>query len=61
MDFKPLNDVERRQLIGSLRGNAEKNETIKMNPHDTSFLPSDKDEVTDAEVINAIRSVPCHY
>jgi hypothetical protein len=60
MDFRPLNDVERRQLIGSLRGNAESNRAILMDRRDTSFLGS-ADEVTDEEVINAIKSVPCHY
>jgi hypothetical protein len=60
MDFRPLNDVERRQLISSLRGNAENNRAILMDQRDTSFLGS-ADEVTDEEVINAIKSVPCHY
>jgi len=60
MDFRPLNDVERRQLIGSLRGNAESNRAILVDRRDTSFLGS-ADEVTDEEVINAIKSVPCHY
>jgi len=58
--FKPLNDVERKKLIASLRGNAEKGEAIVMNQRDTSFVGS-ADEVMDEEVINAIRSVPCHY
>lgn len=60
VEFKPLNDVERRKLIASLRGNAEKGEAIVMNQRDTSFVGS-IDEVPDAEVINAIKSVPCHY
>jgi hypothetical protein len=60
IQFKPLNDVERRQLIASLRGNAEKNRAIIMDHRDTSFVGS-ADEVTDEEMINAIRSVPCHY
>jgi hypothetical protein len=60
MDFRPLNDTERRQLISALRGNAENDRTILMSPRDTSFLGT-TDEVTDEEVISAIRSVPCHY
>ena len=60
MDFRPLNDTELRQLIGALRGNAENDRTILMNPRDTSFIGT-TDEVTDEEVISAIRSVPCHY
>lgn len=60
IQFKPLNDVERRQLIASLRGNAQENRAIIINKLDTSFVGS-ADEVTDEEVINAIKSVPCHY
>ncbi len=60
IDFKPLNDVERRKLIASLRGNAEKNQALIMDKRDTSFIGM-SDEVPDDEVINAIKSVPCHY
>lgn len=60
MDFRPLNDTERRQLINSLRGNAESNRAILLDRRDTSFLGS-AEEVPDEEVINAIKSVPCHY
>ena len=60
MDFRPLNDTERRQLIASLRGNAEQDRFILTDRRDTSFVGS-ADEVTDEEVISAIRSVPCHY
>jgi hypothetical protein len=60
MDFRPLNDTERRQLIGALRGNAESDRTILIDRHDTSFAGT-TDEVSDEEVISAIKSVPCHY
>lgn len=60
MDFRPLNDTERRSLIGALRGNAEKDLAILMDRRDTRFLGS-SEEIPDDEVINAIRSVPCHY
>ncbi len=60
IDFKPLNDVERRKLIASLRGNAEKNQALIMDKRDTGFIGM-SDEVPDDEVINAIKSVPCHY
>ena len=60
MDFRPLNDAERRQLVASLRGNAENDRAILMDRRDTSFLGS-SEEVPDEEVINAIKSVPCHY
>lgn len=60
MDFRPLNDTERRQLISALRGNAENNQAILMDRRDTSFLGS-TEEATDEEVINTIKSVPVHY
>ena len=60
MDFRPLNDTERRQLITALRGNAESDRAILTARRDTSFAGT-SDEITDEEVITAIRSVPCHY
>lgn len=60
MDFRPLNDTERRRLITALRGNADGNRVILMDRRDTSFLDT-AEEVPDEEVINAIKSVPCHY
>jgi len=60
MDFRPLNDTERRQLVNSLRGNAEGNRVLLMDRRDTSFAGT-AEEVPDEEVINAIKSVPCHY
>jgi hypothetical protein len=62
MDFRPLSEVERATLVKSLRGNAEENKPILMDRRNTSFLGSaDTEEVPDEEVINAIKSVPCHY
>jgi hypothetical protein len=60
MDFRPLNDTERRQLLTALRGNAESDRVLLMNRQDTSFAGM-ADEVPEEEVINAIKSVPCHY
>jgi hypothetical protein len=60
MDFRPLNDTERRQLIDALRGNAEQNRAILTDRRDTSFVGT-AEEISDEEVISAIRSVPCHY
>jgi hypothetical protein len=60
MDFRPLNDTERRQLISALRGNAENDRAILMDRRTTGFAGT-ADEVTDEEVISAIKSVPCHY
>jgi hypothetical protein len=60
MDFRPLTSTERQQLIGALRGNADSTTALLMDRRDTSFIGT-TDEVTDEEVINAIKSVPCHY
>ena len=60
MDFRPLNDSERRQLISALRDNAESGSVILMDREDTTFVGV-IDDVPDDEVISAIKSVPCHY
>ena len=60
MDFRPLNELERRQLTTALRGNAESNRVLLLDRKNTSFAGT-ADEVPDEEVIHAIRSVPCHY
>lgn len=60
MDFRALNDTERRQLVQALRSNADSNVAILTDRRDTSFAGT-TDEVTDEEVITAIKSVPCHY
>ncbi len=60
MDFRPMTDLERDRLLTALRGNAEHNRAILMDRRDTSFAGTTED-VTDDEVILAIKSVPCHY
>ena len=60
MDFRPLNELERKQLVNALRGNAEQGRVLLLDRRDTSFAGS-AEEVPDEEVISAIKSVPCHY
>jgi hypothetical protein len=60
MDFRPLNTLERTQLLTALRGNADEGRAILMDRRDTSFAGT-ADDITDEEVIQTIRSVPCHY
>jgi hypothetical protein len=60
MDFRPLNDTERQQLLTALRGNVENDLAILTDRRDTSFAGT-TGEIGDEEVISAIRSVPCHY
>jgi hypothetical protein len=59
MDFRPLNDSERRLLVAALRANAENDRAIFMD-HQTSFAGT-ADEVRDEEVLDAVKSLPCHY
>ena len=60
MDFRPLAEAERRDLVQALRGNADRGLNILMDRRTTRFAGT-AEEVPDEEVINAIRSVPCHY
>jgi hypothetical protein len=60
MDFRALDDTERKQLITALRGNVDSGRAILVDRRDTSFVGTAED-VTDEEVISAIKSVPCHY
>ena len=60
MDFRPLATEEREKLLGALRGNGSFETTLLMDSQ-TSFIGTTTDEVDDAEVVNAIKSVPCHY
>ena len=60
MDFRPLLTTERDQLLKALLGNAEGKNAIRMNPKDTTFAGV-SDEVTDEEVVSAVKSVPTHY
>jgi len=60
MDFRPLDSDQRQKLIDALRGNAQSDRAILTNPRDTSFAGA-SDEISDDEVISAIKSVPVHY
>lgn len=60
MDFRPLSQEEQQKLRTALLGNAEEDKVLLMDKRDTSFLGT-ANEVSDDEVISAIKSVPCHY
>jgi hypothetical protein len=60
MDYRSLSELERRQLVTALRGNAEGNRVLLLDRRDTHFAGTAPD-VPDEEVIHAIKSVPCHY
>jgi hypothetical protein len=57
MTFTPLETKKRDELYQALRGNKDK--AILMSNKDTSFLGTG--EISDEEVITAIREIPCHY
>jgi len=60
MDFRPLNDTERRTLLAALRANVQEDRAILMDRRNTRFIGT-AEEVPEEEVITAIKSVPCHY
>jgi hypothetical protein len=60
MSFRSLNETERTELMAALRANSEAGRAICTERKDTSFAGT-VDDVTDDEVITAIKSVPCHY
>jgi len=60
MDFRPLNDTERRTLLAALRANAQEDRAILMDRRNTRFVGT-AEEVPEEDVINAVKSVPCHY
>jgi hypothetical protein len=60
MDFRPLAEAERRQLITALRGHSDRGVALLIDPKDTGFAGT-AEEVPDEQVIAAVKSVPCHY
>jgi hypothetical protein len=60
MDFRPLSTAERQALHNALRRHVVNGEALLTDPKDTSFAGV-ADDVTDEEVINAVKSVPTHY
>ena len=61
-DFPQSNAGRRFRLLpsGDVLMNPESDRAILMDRRDTSFAGT-ADDVTDEEVIFAIKSVPCHY
>ncbi len=60
MDFRPLAEAERRQLLAALRGNADRGLALLMDRRDTTFIGT-AEELPEEEVMTAVKSVPCHY
>ena len=59
--FQPLAKDRQSALLKALRSNGESGSAIVMDRKDTSFVDRGTEEVTDEEVINVVRSIPCHY
>ena len=60
MDFRPLAEAERRQLLTALRGHSDRGTALLLDARDTSFAGT-ADDVPDEQVVVAVKSVPCHY
>ena len=60
MDFRPLAEAERRQLLTALRGNADRGVALLLDPKDTGFVGTAED-LPDEQVLTAVKSVPSHY
>jgi len=60
MDFRPLAELERRNLATALRNNADRGVALLMNRLDTGFAGT-AEEVPETDVIAAVKSVPSHY
>ena len=60
MDFRPLAEAERRQLLTALRGNADRGLALLPDRRDTGFAGT-ADDLPDEQVLTAVKSVPSHY
>jgi hypothetical protein len=60
MDFRPLAEAERRQLITALRGHADRGVALLIDSKDTGYAGT-AEEVPDEQVVASVKSVPCHY
>ncbi len=60
MDFRPLAEAERRQLITALRGNADRGIALLLDRKDTGFAGTAED-LPDEQVLTAVKSIPSHY
>jgi hypothetical protein len=63
--FTPLSNENLRSLLSALRRNAEGAAALKMG-RDTSFADEhddidELDDFADVQVIDAVKSMPCHY
>jgi len=60
IEFKKLTPEESSRLAEALKRNAKDGAPLHSDPLTTGWIPG-SDEVTEDEVITAIKSVPVHY
>jgi hypothetical protein len=60
VEFRKATEAETTALADALRGNALSGKPLHMDPLTTGWIPG-SDEITEDEVISAIKSVPTHY
>jgi len=60
IEFRKPTAEETKTLAEALRRNASEGTPLHLDPLTTGWIPG-ADEIRDDEVIDAIRSVPCHY
>lgn len=61
VEFKKLEKEESARLKEALRRNAEEGRALHMDPLTTGWAPGQDEVQSEEEVLNAIKSVPCHY
>lgn len=59
--FTKVTHEEAEKLGAALRDNVEKNKPLMMDALTTGWKPGADEDLSDESVIDAIRSVPCHY
>lgn len=59
VEFKTVSPEEAEKLRKALRRNAEENIPLRMDPLDTTLILDERQ--LEEDMINAVRSVPCHY
>jgi len=60
MDFRPLAETERRNLLTALRGNADRGLAMLLDRKDTTFVGT-AEGLPEEQVITAVKSIPSHY
>ena len=53
MDFRPLDELERKKLVGALRGNAEQGRVLLLDRRDTGKLA----QLVQANRVDALKDI----